>query len=94
MKQTLRDTEKNDALKEQAANMARARKAILQSSAASLMGRLGGLAGVIGPDGKIASKRRPSEVCRAAVNKRWDAERAKGNKKVVSITSRSNKRSD
>ena len=94
MKQTLRDTEKNDALKEQAANMAVARKAILQSSAASLMGRLGGLAGEIGPDGKIASKRRPSEVCRAAVNKRWDAERAKSSKKRLSITAKSNKRSD
>jgi len=34
-----------------------------------MLGRMGGLAG------KGDSKRRPSEVCRAAVNKRWDAYR-------------------
>jgi len=38
--------------------------------AARILGRIGGMAG------KGASKRRPSEVCRAAVNKRWAAYRA------------------
>jgi hypothetical protein len=38
-------------------------------AAARLMGQLGGRAG------RGDAKRRPSEVCRAAVNKRWDAYR-------------------
>lgn len=38
--------------------------------AARILGRLGGMAG------KGESKRRPSEMCRAAVNKRWAAYRA------------------
>jgi hypothetical protein len=37
--------------------------------AARLLGQLGGKAG------RGDAKRRPSEVCRAAVNKRWDAYR-------------------
>jgi len=37
--------------------------------AARILGRMGGLAGT------GDSKRRPAEVCRAAVNKRWDAYR-------------------
>ena len=38
--------------------------------AARILGRIGGMAG------KGASKRRPSDMCRAAVNKRWAAYRA------------------
>jgi len=42
--------------------------------AAKILGRMGGMAGT------GEAKRRPSEVCRAAVNKRWDAYRLqKGN---------------
>lgn len=37
--------------------------------AAALLGRMGGMAGT----GK--AKARPSEVCRAAINKRWEAYR-------------------
>jgi len=53
MKTSLRDTEKNEAVK----------------LAAALLGRMGGMAGT----GK--AKARPSEVCRAAINKRWEAYR-------------------
>lgn len=37
--------------------------------AAQFLGRLGGMAG------RGAAKARPSEVCRAAVNKRWESYR-------------------
>jgi hypothetical protein len=93
MRNTIK-TEKDEALKEQAEKIALARKAVLQSSAAALMGRLGGVSGKIGADGKRASKRRPSEVCRAAVNNRWDAERANGKKQILSVASKLKKRSD
>jgi hypothetical protein len=62
MKSSLRDTEKNEAVKE----------------AARILGRMGGLAGT----GK--SKARPSDVCRAAVNKRWDAYRKEQRNKAKS----------
>ncbi len=39
--------------------------------AARILGRIGGMAG------RGDAKRRPSEVCRAAVLKRWEAHRAK-----------------
>lgn len=61
MRKALRDTEKTEALK------------LKIKKAAALIGRLGGLGGKIGTDGKRDSKRRDPEVCRAAVNKRWDA---------------------
>lgn len=61
MKTSLRDTEKNEAVKE----------------AARILGRMGGLAGT----GK--AKARPSEVCRAAINKRWDAYRKDKNAKKL-----------
>jgi hypothetical protein len=60
MKKTLRDTEKDEAIKIQ-------KEAV--KLAAQMLGRLGGMAG------KGEAKARPSEVCRAAVNKRWDAYR-------------------
>lgn len=61
MRKALRDTEKNEALQ------------LKIKKAAALIGRLGGLGGKIGADGKRDSKRRDPEVCRAAVKKRWDA---------------------
>ena len=79
MKTKLRDTEKNEAV-------GLARKAA--SEAARLLGRLGGMAGT------GDAKRRPSEVCRAAVNKRWDAYRKEAKKEIVSVASRFKKRSD
>ena len=59
MNKKLRDQEKNDALAQSEAI----------KMAARLMGQIGGKAG------RGDAKRRPSEVCRAAVNKRWDAYR-------------------
>lgn len=56
MKKSLRDQEKNDALKSADIKLA-----------AAILGRLGGKAGT------GDAKRRPPEVCRAAVKKRWDA---------------------
>jgi hypothetical protein len=69
MKKTIRDTEKEDAIKERLAKIALAREAIEKTSAASLLGKLGGMSGV------GDAKRRPSDICRAAVNKRWEAYR-------------------
>lgn len=79
MKTKLRDQEKNEAV-------AQARQAV--KDAARILGRLGGMAGT------GDAKRRPSEVCRAAVNKRWDAYRKEAKKEIVSIASRTKKRSD
>jgi hypothetical protein len=69
MKTSLRDTEKTQALKEKLEKIAQAREAIAKSNAASLLGKLGGMSGT------GDAKRRPSDVCRAAVNKRWEAYR-------------------
>lgn len=60
MKSTLRDQEKTEAIKLQ-------KEAV--KLAARILGQMGGKAG------KGDAKRRSSEVCRAAVNKRWDAYR-------------------
>jgi hypothetical protein len=79
MKTKLRDQEKNEAV-------AHARQAV--KDAARILGRLGGMAGT------GDAKRRPSEVCRAAVNKRWEAYRQEAKKEIVSIASRTKKRSD
>jgi hypothetical protein len=79
MKTKLRDQEKNEAVAE-------ARQAV--KDAARILGRLGGMAGT------GDAKRRPSEVCRAAVNKRWDAYRKEAKKEIVSVSSRTRKRSD
>ena len=48
-----------------------ARKLAARKLAAQILGRLGGKAG------RGAAKRRSSEHCRAAVNKRWEAYRAR-----------------
>lgn len=48
-----------------------AEKAQAIKEAARILGRIGGMAG------RGDSKRRPSEVCRAAVLKRWEAYRQK-----------------
>lgn len=78
MRTKLRDQEKNEAV-------AQARQAV--KDAARILGRLGGMAGT------GDAKRRPSEVCRAAVNKRWEAYRQETKKEIVSV-SRTKKRSD
>jgi hypothetical protein len=79
MKTKLRDQEKNEAV-------AQARQAV--KDAARILGRLGGMAGT------GDAKRRPSEVCRAAVNKRWEAYRKEAKKEILSVSSRARKRSD
>jgi hypothetical protein len=44
--------------------------------AARILGRIGGMGGEIDPvSKKRLSKRRPSDMCRAAVLKRWEAYR-------------------
>lgn len=53
MEKNIRDSEKNEAIRQ----------------AAAILGRLGGKAG------RGDAKRRPSEQCRAAVMKRWEAYR-------------------
>ena len=53
MEKNIRDSEKNDAVRQ----------------AAAILGRIGGKAG------RGDKKRRPSEQCRAAVLKRWEAYR-------------------
>jgi hypothetical protein len=79
MRTKLRDQEKTEAV-------AQAKQAV--KDAARILGRLGGMAGT------GDAKRRPSEVCRAAVNKRWDAYRKEAKKEILSIASRARKRSD
>jgi hypothetical protein len=79
MKTKLRDQEKNEAV-------AQARQAV--KDAARILGRLGGMAGT------GDAKRRPSEVCRAAVNKRWEAYRKEAKKEILSVAPRAKKRSD
>lgn len=69
MNKSLRDTETKEAIKLKLQKIKEARKAIISADAAKLLGRLGGLSG------SGDAKRRPSEICRAAVNKRWDAYR-------------------
>lgn len=55
MEKNIRDSEKQEAIRQ----------------AAAILGRIGGKAG------RGDKKRRPSEVCRAAVMKRWEAYRKK-----------------
>lgn len=67
MEKNIRDSEKSEIIKNAMIGQDALR------AAAAIMGRMGGRAG------KGDAKRRPAEVCRAAVMKRWDAYRKQKN---------------
>lgn len=63
MEKNIRESEKTDIIKNATVSQEALR------AAAAIMGRMGGRAG------RGDAKRRPSDVCRAAVAKRWEAYR-------------------